>query len=374
MKVYFDNASTTPLLEEVKEKMIQTINDEFGNPSSIHCYGRQAKSLIEEARKTVANCLNASTGEIFFTSGATEANNMSLLCSIRDLGIRRIISSPTEHHCILHTLDYIKAHNLASVTLLDTDAEGKIDNAQLKELLAKEDTPTLVSLMHANNEIGTMIDLNEVADICKEHNALFHCDTAQTIGKYPIDLNLTKIAFLAGSAHKFFGPKGAGFIYINNNNIIKPMVHGGDQERGIRSGTENIYGITGLAKALELAHDNMKNRHQYVLELKAYFRYGLEKQVPGVQFNGSKEDQLYNILSVSFPPSGKTEMLMMNLDIAGICASGGSACSSGVENDSHVLQAIGHDPSRKTIRFSLSHFNTKNEIDYVLEKIGPMVS
>ena len=369
MRVYFDNASTTPLLPEVKEVMKDVIDNHYGNPSSIHLFGRQSKTIIEDARKQIAERINASTGEVFFTSGATEANNMSLFGSVRDLGVQRIISSPTEHHCILHTLDVISDQDGVEVVYLTVDKNGSINLEELAEVLQEGNKKTLVSLMQANNEIGTLHPIELIAQLCQSHNALFHCDMAQSIGKYPLDLNTTPIAFLSGSAHKFYGPKGVGFVYVNNDNIIKPMFHGGDQERGMRSGTENIYGIAGMAKAYSMAYDEMEERHNYVSRLKKHFKTRLINELYDIQFNGDEEHQLYNVLSVSFPPSEKAPLIMMNLDIAGISASAGSACSSGVESDSHVLSAIGHDSTRKTVRFSLSHLNTLEEIDFVMQKL-----
>ena len=373
MRVYFDNASTTPLLEEVKDRMCSVIKENYGNPSSIHQFGRQSRIIVEDARSLIAKGLNASSSEIFFTSGATESNNMVLFCSIRDLGIQRIISSPIEHHCILHTLDQIEKQGLAKVEYLAVDNRGHIDYSQLEQMLSADDSKTLVSLMHANNEIGSMHDLERISEICKNHNSLFHCDTAQTIGKIAFDLNELNISFLSGSAHKFFGPKGVGFIYINQDNLIRPMMHGGDQERGMRSGTENIYGIAGMAEAFRLSLEEMDIRKARISELREYCINRLKEEYEDVRINGSETSYLYNILSVSFPESPKNEMLMMNLDIAGICASGGSACSSGVENDTHVLSHINHDPKRKTVRFSFSHFNTKEEVDYLIEKLKDLV-
>ena len=368
MRVYFDNASTTPLLTEVKAEMTKVINETFGNPSSIHLPGRQARIIIEESRKQIATGLNASTGEIFFTSGATEANNMALLASIRDLGVKRIISTNVEHHCILHTLDYVADSELAEVVYLKVNKQGAIAIEELEALLTQSDKKSLVSIMHANNEIGTLADLDAIATLCAKHKALFHTDTAQTMAKLPLDVSATPISFLCGASHKFFGPKGVGFIYINNDNMIKPLFHGGDQERGLRSGTENIYGIAGMAKAFTIALSQQEERKTYISKLKEYFCQRLLTEFDDVHINGSP-DGLYYILSVSFPPTSKSEMLMMNLDIMGIAASSGSACSSGVENDSHVLEAIGHDPKRKTVRFSFSHLNTIEEVDYVVDKL-----
>ena len=367
MRVYFDNASTTPLLPEVQDEMTKIISEVYGNPSSIHLHGRQARIVIEEARKTIATGLNASSGEIFFTSGATEANNMALLASIRDLGVQRIISTTTEHHCILHTLDYIREREMAQVLLLEVDDKGQIDLEKLAIILG-DGIPTLVSVMHGNNEIGALCDLEKLSQLCTQTSTLLHTDTAQTIAKLPFDLAKTKVSFLCGASHKFFGPKGVGFVYINNDNLIKPMFYGGDQERGMRSGTENIYGIAGMAKAFKMALDEMDYRKEKVSAVRSYFEAQLSATFEDIQFNSTSKG-LYNICSVSFPPTPKSEMLMMNLDISGISASSGSACSSGVENDSHVLQAIGHNAKRKTVRFSFSHLNTTEEVDFVIEKL-----
>jgi len=368
MKVYFDNASTTPLLPEVIDIMTSVIADSYGNPSSIHRKGRESKIIIEEARKIIAGCIGASTGEIFFTSGATESNNMALFGAIRDLGVEHIISSPIEHHCILHTLDYISENNLATVSYLDVNEEGHIDYNQLESLVKSSSKKCLVSLMHINNELGTINDIQAIAEICSDNNAYFNCDAAQSMGKLAINVQDTKFSFLCGSAHKFYGPKGVGFIYIKNENMIKPMIHGGDQERGIRSGTENLYGIAGMSKALSIAYKQMDTRQTQLKQLRSYFLSKLD-ELEDIKINGSKEHVADNIVSVSFPKTSKSELLMMNLDISGICASSGSACSSGVENDSHVLEHIGHDPKRKTVRFSFSHLNTNEEIDYAISEL-----
>ena len=376
MQVYFDNASTTPLLPEVQEAMIKVIKEDYGNPSSIHLRGRRSRILVEDARKTIAQGLNASTGEIFFTSGATEANNTVLLGAINSLGVKRIITTAIEHHCILHTIDHINENDLAETVVLPVDKLGQVDLDNLRSVLSQSDSKTLVSMMHGNNEIGAIADIDKIAQLCKDANALFHTDTAQTIGKIPIDVSQTPITFLCGASHKFFGPKGTGFLYIQNDNQIQPLMFGGDQERGMRSGTENIYGIKGMAVAFGKAIEEMTDRKRQTLSVKNYFIERLSNELADIKFNSTKEG-LYHVLSVSFPATDRSDMLMMNLDIAGIAASSGSACSSGVENDSHVLKAIGHDPSRKTVRFSLSHFNTKDEVDYVIEqlkKITPVSS
>ncbi len=370
MRVYLDNASTTPMHEEVIHKMTEIMRDIYGNPSSIHQHGRKAKSIIEQSRKTVAKIINASIGEVFFTSSATEAHNMILIKSVEDLGVQRIISSPTEHHCILHTLDHLHGCDTA---MLSVDHEGTLDYTQLESLLKDSNKKTLVSIMHGNNEIGTMADVNRIGQLCHQYGARFHCDTVQTMGKYPIDVQQSKIHFLAGSAHKFHGPKGVGFVFISNENMLSPFIHGGAQERNMRAGTENLIGIAGLAVALEIANENMMAWREKVSTLRSEFKDGLDRFFDDIKYNGRQDDMfLHHVLSVSFPPGPKVDLLVMNLDIAGISASSGSACSAGIEEDSHVIQAIGHPPDRKTIRFSFSDMNTMEEIQYTIEKLKEM--
>ena len=373
MRVYLDNAATTAIDTPVIEAMTKVMFEHYGNPSSIHSEGRNSRSLIEGARKTVANCINASIGEVFFTSGGTESNNMAIKCSVRDLGVTRIITSPTEHHCVLHAIESLNPNSI-SVEYLDVDSKGRFRLQHLENLLKTGDQKTLVSLMHSNNEIGTMIDLDQIGDLCQEHGALFHTDTVQTMGYFPIDVSKGNISFLTGSSHKFHGPKGCGFIYINSENSLKPFIDGGAQERNMRGGTENIYGIVGLAKALQESCDNMAERAELMSGLKKYFIEKLSKSFNEIQFNGDYDGAShYKVLSVSFPPSPKSELLLLNLDIVGVSASGGSACSSGAEKGSHVIEAIKGDPSRKTIRFSFSHHNTKEEIDFVIEKLEAII-
>ena len=370
-RVYFDNAATTPISEEVIEAMIPVLREQYGNPSSIHAEGRSVRALIEGARKTVAQAIGAGTADIFFTSGGTESNNMAIKCAIRDLGVQRIISSPTEHHCGLHTIECVEKEHGLEVVWLPVDSCGRVDMQALETALAVDpDKKTLVSLMHANNEIGTMIDLEQVSGLCQQYGALFHTDSVQTIGHFRIDVNQVPINFLSGAAHKFHGPKGVGFIYINPDNSIKPFIDGGGQERNMRGGTENVYGIVGLAKALALATAEMETRAEHIRNTRQQLMDGLREAIDDVQFNGDYEgNSLYTVLSVSFPPSPKNEMLLLNLDISGISASGGSACSSGAEKGSHVLEAIGADPARKSIRFSFSHYNTLEEVGFVVEKL-----
>jgi cysteine desulfurase len=370
-RVYFDNAATTPISEEVINAMLPVMRGNFGNPSSIHAEGRSVRALVETARKTVAQCIGASIGEIFFTSGGTESNNMAIKCAVRDLGVQRIISSPTEHHCGVHAIEAVEKNDGVTVELLPVDTRGRIDYADLEAALAAGDgRKTLVSLMHANNEIGTRIDLDRVSALCQRYGALFHSDTVQTIGHFPIDVGKTHIHFLAGAAHKFHGPKGVGFIYINTETPLRPLIDGGAQERNMRGGTENVYGIVGLAKALELACTHMAEREAHIRDVRDYMVKRLEESFDDIRFCGDYDgDCLYTVLNVSFPPSPKSELLLLSLDIAGVSASGGSACSSGAEKGSHVLTAIGADPDRKSIRFSFSHYNTRAEVDFVVEKL-----
>ena len=369
VKVYFDNAATSPLLPEVKEKMIDIINHQYGNPSSIHFYGRQTKIIVEEARKQIAAILGASTGEIYFTSGATESINMALIGSVRDLGVKRIISSTIEHHVILHTLDYLKEIYNIEVELLQVNSSGEIDLTELEAKLSSKKEKTLVSLIHANNELGTLTDIETVSQLCSDNGAMFLADTCQSMGKLPLSVIDTSFSFLCGSAHKFHGPKGVGFVYINSENMVKPLMYGGDQERGIRSGTENIYGIAGMALALQLATDNIEERKNHITQLKSHLNKSLTTEFEDIKINTGDAPTIHHILSASFPYTDKIEMMMMNLDIMGISASGGSACSSGVENESHVLNEINHDPKRKTVRFSFSHMNTIEEVDFLIEKL-----
>lgn len=370
-RVYFDNAATTPISEEVIQAMLPVLRDSFGNPSSIHNEGRSVRAMIEAARKTVAHSIGASPGEIFFTSGGTESNNMSIKCAVRDLGVRRIISSPTEHHCGLHAIENVEHFQGVEVVWLPVDAVGRIRYEDLERELARPiEGKTLVSLMHANNEIGTMIDLDRVVDLCQQHGALYHADTVQSMGHFPIHVQQTQVNFLSGAAHKFHGPKGVGFVYIRNGNQIKPFIDGGAQERNMRGGTENVYGIIGLAKALELAIAHMDERTQHIQDVRNYMIERLTDTFDDIEFMGDyRGDALYTVLNVSFPASPKNEILLYILDMEGIACSGGSACSSGSDKGSHVLNAIQAPAERKSIRFSFSHYNTREEVDFVIEKL-----
>ncbi len=370
MRVYLDNAATTPLDNEVLKTIYEVMESHYGNPSSIHAHGREVRTLIEKARKSVASLLHASPSEFFFTSGGTEADNMAIRCAIIDYGIKHAITSAIEHHAVLHTLQALEKSGLIKLSYVNTDEKGTIDYQHLEEIL-KTNERSFVSLMHANNELGTLTDIGRVGELCENYHAIFHCDTVQSMGHYPHDLGKLKVHFLVCAAHKLHGPKGVGFLYINHNIKINPMIFGGSQERNMRGGTENVYGIAGLAKALEIAYAEMDEHHEYIQGLKTYMMQELLKNIPGVQFNGETdpEKSLYTVLNVSFPEMDMAEMLLFSLDISGISASGGSACSSGTNIGSHVLNGIHANPNRPAVRFSFSKYNTREEIDFVVLKL-----
>ncbi|MFD2600116.1 cysteine desulfurase family protein [Sphingobacterium corticis] len=370
MQVYLDNAATTSIDPQVIDVMVEAMTNNYGNPSSIHGHGREVKTMVERARKTVANLLNASPSEIFFTSGGTEADNMAIVRSIEGFGITHAITSPLEHHAVLHTLEEMEKEGKVKLDLLRVNEKGVIDLDHLEELLANN-PKTLVSIMHANNELGNLTDIARVSALCEQYGAIFHSDTVQTMGHYKHDLKELHIDFITGAAHKFHGPKGVGFLYINGKNKIKPLLFGGAQERNMRGGTENVYGIMGLAKALELAYEHMEEHRLHIQSLKDYMKEQLTQKIAGVSFNGVTEekDSLYTVLNVSLPPSDMADMMLFNLDIKGISASGGSACSSGSDIGSHVLRGIGVDPSRPSVRFSFCKHNTRAEIDYVISEL-----
>lgn len=366
-RIYFDNAATTPLDPEVIEAMLPWMYEHHGNPSAVHGYGRTARAGIEQARRKVAELLNCAPGEIVFTSCGTEADNMALVGSVRDLGAEHIITSPIEHHAVELTAHTLGHAGQAQVHWLRMSASGRPDMAHLEELLAAH-PKALVSLMHANNELGTRIDLPAIGDLCRRYGALFHSDTVQTMGHYRFDLAALPVDFITASAHKFHGPKGIGFLYMRSGATVKPLILGGAQERNMRAGTENIYGIIGLAKALEVAYRGLDEHVSHVQGLKDRMKQRLKDGIPGVSFNGdSGADSLYTVLSVNFPDDGKSEMLIYNLDIEGIACSGGSACSSGSNKGSHVMAALYPDQTGANIRFSFSKFNTAAEVDRVVE-------
>ncbi|MDQ6764114.1 MAG: cysteine desulfurase [Bacteroidota bacterium] len=373
-RIYFDNAATTPLDPEVLDAMMPYFTEKFGNPSSIYSYGRETRMAIENARKSVAKILNAHPAEIFFTSGGTESSNTAISRAIYDLDCKHIISSPLEHHATLHCVEYL--HDSAGVKLSNVKVlpNGHIDMNDLEELLAVSKEKCLVSLMHANNETGNITDIEAVGNLCKKHNAIFHSDTVQTVGHYSVDIRKLPVHFITAAGHKFHGPKGVGILYINENIKINPFIKGGSQERNMRAGTENIYGIVGFAKALELATLHHDEDSSKIAEVKNYMKEKSQQQIPGIYFNGDPDgSSLYTVLSVAFPKTEKSEMLLFNLDINNICASGGSACTSGADTGSHVIRAINNNPNYITVRFSFSKYNTKKEVNIVVEKLKEMI-
>ena len=371
-RIYLDHAATTPLHPQVIHLMHETMLNNYGNPSSIHAEGRTSRALIEKARKTMAKHFNCSIGEIFFTSGATESNNMIIQGAVSGLGVQTIITAATEHHAVLHTIEVLEKEGKIKVIYLPLDKEGNPSILSLEEHLSKqENKKVLVSLMHSNNETGTLLDWENVGAICQKYDALFHSDTVQSVGFYDIDLQNIPVHFIAGSAHKFNGPKGVGFTYIRNENAIPPFQHGGSQERNMRGGTENLLGIVGMALALDLAMSEKSERFAHLEKLKLQLFNGLKNVIPGIQINGpGLENSHPKILNIGFPPNPKATMILFNLDIEGISASGGSACSSGTDTGSHVLRAIHPENQHISVRFSFSHLNTSAEVDKVIEIIS----
>lgn len=372
-RIYFDNAATTSLDPVVLEAMMPYLTEKFGNPSSIYSYGRESRLAIENARKSVAKILNAHPAEIFFTSGGTESTNTAISAAIHDLGCRHIITSPIEHHATAHTVENLFHRGEVAMSLVKLLPNGHVDMEDLEHLLASSPEKSLVTLMHANNEIGNMLDLYAVGNLCKKYGAIFHSDTVQTVGHFPFDLRNTPVHFITGAGHKFHGPKGVGILYVNENVRIKPYIHGGAQERNMRAGTENLYGIVGFAKALELATEKYEADSSYINELKIYMMEQVKNAIRGITFNGDPLGRsLYTVLSVSFPKTERSEMILFNLDMNNICVSGGSACTSGADQGSHVIRAINNNPNQVTVRFSFSKHNTKEEIDTVVEKLKEM--
>lgn len=371
MSIYLDNAATTALDPEVFEAMKPFMLNDFGNPSSTHSHGRKVRSAIEMGRKRIAEILNCTPGEIIFTSGGTEADNAIIVSSIKTYNIKHAISSAIEHHAVSHTLELLAKAGAIELHLVKLDDKGNIDYADLENLLKKY-PGALVSLMHANNEIGNLLDMDRVADLVDTYKGYFHSDTVQSIGHYHHDLKKTKIHAMTAAAHKFHGPKGIGFMYINKDKKIQPFIHGGAQERNLRGGTENTFGIVGLTKAMEIAYRELDHHMTYIKGLKARMIELLKANIQGVTFNGESGDidnSLYTVLNVSFPESEENEMLLFNLDLAGISASGGSACSSGASTGSHVLNALYPGSKRGAVRFSFSKFTKVEDIEFTVEKL-----
>lgn len=371
MAVYLDNAATTPIAQEVIDAMIPVLREGFGNPSSTHSFGRQAKALIETSRRSIAAHLKCQASEIIFTSGGTEADNMALGSAVSVLGVKRIITSELEHHAVGHTAAHLENTGVVSVSIVRNDEKGHIDLAHLEELLSESSDKTLVSLMHANNEIGTLLPLKKVSALCRKFGALFHSDTVQTMGHYAFDLQDLDIDFITCAAHKLHGPKGVGFLYVNKKTKTGAMIHGGAQERGLRGGTENVSGIVGLAKALDLAYEDLEAHQTQIQGLKSYMIERLRNYFDDVAFHGDvrPEYSLYTVLNVCFPKTDKSSMLLFTLDLKGVAVSGGSACSSGSAKGSHVLEGIRADMSRPNVRFSFSRFTTRAEIDFAMEQV-----
>lgn len=372
MKIYFDNAATTPIDPEVLEAMIPVMREDFGNPSSTHAFGRKVKAHLENSRRTIAKLLNVSPAEITFTSGGTEADNMAIRGSVKYLGVTTIISSVIEHHAVSHTvedLDQTGSVKLINVNLLP---DGHIDLNHLEELLT-QNTNVLVTLMHGNNEVGNLLNIEKVSQLCRQYNALFHSDTVQTMAHYAFDFQQLDLDFAVGAAHKFNGPKGVGFLYHNKRNKMHPMITGGSQERELRAGTENIYGIVGMAKAMEIAYRDMSSKSAHIQKLKSYIIDQVKTRFPSIKFNGDSDgNSLYTVLSLAFPPELATEMLLFNFDLNGIAISGGSACTSGSNTGSHVIRGIGKYLDHAPVRLSFGKYNTFEEADFVLNYIDTL--
>lgn len=375
MRVYLDNAATTPIAPEVVDAMIPVLQNEFGNPSSTHFYGRQTKALIEISRRNIAKHLNCQPSEIVFTSGGTEADNMAIYSCVHQLGVKHIITSVIEHHAVGHTCEAVAKEHNVKISYVNLDDKGNVDLKHLEELL-KASSKTLVSLMHANNEIGTLLPIQQVGELCKKYDAYFHSDTVQTMGHYSFDLKELPVDFITCAAHKFHGPKGIGFLYINKNVKADALIHGGAQERGLRGGTENVYGIVGLSKAMDLAYEDVLGHQKHVQQLKDYMISKLKEHFENIDFHGeiSPSKSLYTVLNVCFPKTDKASMLLFTLDLKGIAVSGGSACSSGATKGSHVLEGIHAAMDRPNVRFSFSRYSTKTEIDYALEQVFQVFS
>tara|TARA_B100001248_G_scaffold103438_1_gene77077 strand:- start:2257 stop:3390 length:1134 start_codon:yes stop_codon:yes gene_type:complete len=371
MNVYFDNAATTPMDKTVLEKMLPYLENGFGNPSSIHKKGREIKSVIEKCRSKIASLLSCEPGEIFFTSGGTEADNMFILNTAIEKKLDTIITSKLEHHAVLHCCEYLERSYKKNIKFVDSDDKGVIDLDHLESLM-KSSPNSLVTIMHGNNEIGNLNDIKKISRICEQYETIFHSDTVQTVGHYNLNLNDLNIHGIVGSAHKFHGPKGVGFLYLNNKHKISPFIHGGAQERNMRGGTENVYGIVGLTEALELSITNMADHAKKVSNLKKYMIEKLTHAVDGIKFNGQSSDlnnSLYTVLNVSIPNMNDQQMFLFNLDINNIAASAGSACTSGSEVGSHVLAQIKKNKGHVSVRFSFSKMNSKEEVDYTVDKV-----
>ena len=377
--VYLDNAATTQIRDKVIDKMLQVSKNYYGNPSSTHSFGRSSRTLIESSRKKIAGHLNVSPSEIIFMSGGTEADNCILRSAVRDLGVKHLISSKIEHHAVTHTLDQLKVDYPIEISYVKLDSFGNIDYADLELILKSSQSKTLVSLMHINNEIGNILDMSLVSDLCKKYNSLFHSDTVQSVGHYKLDLSLLDIDFIVASAHKFHGPKGIGFAYVKNTNPIKPLIFGGSQEKGCRAGTESVHNIVGMSEALDISINKMEKEVDHIKKIKSYFIDRLKNVIKGVEFNGlssNLDDSTYTLVNVRFPISKeKSALFLLQLDMKGIACSKGSACQSGADAGSHVLNNVLTVDQNKfvSLRFSFSIYNTIKQIDYVVTQLNELI-
>lgn len=378
--VYFDSAATTQVREEVIHDMMEVLQKNYGNPSSTHAFGRSSKTIVESARKTIAKYLNALPQEIIFTSGGTEADNMILRCAVRDAGVKTIITSPIEHHAVLHTVEELEKEYGIQGKMVKLQACGSPDLEDLERLLQADDSKKLVSLMHVNNEVGNILDIKKVAELCKENNTLFHSDTVQSVGHFEWDVQDVPIDFMTAAAHKFHGPKGIGFTFIRKNSGLKPLIFGGSQERGFRAGTEGVHNIKGLETAFKLAYDHLEEERAYVQSIKDYFKEEIKSAIPEVKFNGNCGDSVkstYTLINVCLPMTPeKAVTLQFQMDLKGIACSKGSACQSGSSKGSHVLEHILSDEDllKPSLRFSFSKYNTKEDVDYVVEVLKEVVN
>ncbi len=370
MAIYLDNAATTKIAPEVIEAMLPVLRDGFGNPSSTHSFGRKSKAILETSRRSIAKHINANPSEIIFTSGGTEADNIAINSAVSSMGVKRIITTTLEHHAVGHTASAAAKQFGVQVEIVDVDNKGNVDLNKLETML-QTNVKTIVSLMHANNEIATLLPLKKVSALCRKYNALFHSDTVQTMGHYQFDMQDLDIDYVTCSAHKIHGPKGIGFLYVNNKVRVEPLIHGGSQERGFRGGTENIYGIVGLAKAMDLAYEDLEGHQKHIQGLKTHLINELKAYFSDVQFHGetSAEKSLYTVINVCFPKTDKSSMLLFTLDLKGIAVSGGSACTSGASVGSHVLRGINADMTRPNARFSFSRYTTMEEIDFAIQQV-----
>ncbi len=378
-KIYFDNAATTQIDSNVLKSMNFVMSNNYGNPSSTHSFGRESRSIIENARKSISSEFNVSANEIFFTSGGTESDNTVLISAVRDLDVKRIITTRIEHHAVLNVVEFLNKKYNVEVKYLELDKNANINFNQLEKYLVKNNTKTLVTLMHINNEVGAITDIDRVGKLCKKHNAFFHSDTVQSIGKYKLNLSKCNVDSIVGSAHKFHGPKGIGFLYVNKNLNLKSMLIGGGQERGLRAGTESVHNILGMEKAFLNSYQNFKNDNNHILDLKKYFIKSIKKQIEGIKFNANCDDlenTSNSIINVCLPISKERSLLLdFNLDLKGIACSKGSACQSGSNKGSHVLTEIlnHNDLSKPSLRFSFSKYNTKKEVDYVIRTLKDFI-